>query len=99
VTLDELEIRAEQVVDGTPGALRLRFARPLEDPAYVFLVTLPDGIVRWAVPPLGAERLVVRAAYPSWSSLERQRFWARIAPVPDMLWFAPSPGFLSYEPP
>ncbi|HTU63754.1 MAG TPA: hypothetical protein VMF89_35060, partial [Polyangiales bacterium] len=80
VSLDEMVVRAEEVLDGHPSQLRFTFERPLEDPSYVFLTALPIGIVRWTPPTLGEQMLVPRAADPHWPSLENYRDYVRIAP-------------------
>ena len=96
--LDGLRVTAEDVVNGLPGALRLTFDRPLEDPSYVFLISAPLGLMRFFPPPRGEQRLVPRAANPSWGDLDRFRYVKRIAPLPEMLRFASSPAFVSYKP-
>ena len=99
ISLDGLRITTEQVVNGLPGSLRLTFERPLDDPSYVFLTAKPQGLVRFQLPPVGARRLLARAANPSWTDLDRHRYATRIAPLPEMLRFAPMPSIVYYEPP
>jgi hypothetical protein len=96
--LDGMRVTTEQVQDGVPGALRLTFDRPLEDPSYVFLIAMPFGLVRFQPPPLGEQQLVARAAFPSWIDLERHRYVLRIAPLPDMLHYGSFPWFVTYKP-
>jgi len=98
VLLEDMKVRAEEVVDGHPSQLRFTFDRPLEDPSYVFLTALPNGIVRWTPPSLGEQVLVPRAADPHWPSLENYRDYVRIAPVPDMLHYGSIPFFLTFDP-
>ena len=93
-----LSIMAEQVDAGLPRALRLRFERPLEDPSYVFLVAAPYGLVRFYPPPLGVQRLVQRAAHPSWVALDNHRYISRIWPLPEALFYGSVPGFVMYKP-
>jgi len=99
IRLDGLQITTEQVVDGLPGSLRLTFERSLDDPSYAFLTAKPHGLVRFEVPAVGARRLLARAANPSWTDLDRHRYAKRIAPLPEMLRFAPMPGIVFYQPP
>jgi hypothetical protein len=96
--LPGVSIMAEQVDNGLPRTLRLRFERALEDPSYVFLVAAPYGIVRFLPPPLGVQRLVQRASHPSWVALDNHRYITRILPIPDMLFYGSVPGFVMYKP-
>ena len=98
VELEGLRIRAEEVVDGTPRSLRLTFARPLEDPSYVFLTAAPFGLVRTPLPAVGQETLLKRAAEPNWIELERHHFLVRFGPVPEMLSYGSFPSFVVYKP-
>lgn len=96
--LDGMRLTTEQVTDGVPGALRLTFDHPLEDPMYVFLVAMPFGLVRFDLPPLGDQRLVARASFPSWIDLQRHKYVLRIAPLPEMLHFGSFPWFVTFKP-
>jgi hypothetical protein len=96
--LDGMRITTEQVQDGVPGALRLTFDRTLDDPTLVLLVAMPFGLVRFQPPPLGEQRLIARAAFPSWFDLQRHHYLLRIAPLPEMLQFGSVPWFVTYKP-
>jgi hypothetical protein len=99
VVLDGLRVDVERVVDGAPGVVRLTFARSVDDPSYEFLYAAPYGLIRVQMPAEGEQRLLVRAADPSWHELERHRYLARIAPIPELLFYGSYPGFMFYEPP
>ncbi|MFI5307384.1 MAG: hypothetical protein ACHQ53_08540, partial [Polyangiales bacterium] len=98
VALDGLQVLAEHAIAGAPDVLRLRFQRSLDDPSYVFLTAAPEGIVRVQLPSVGQQKIVPRAAYPSWLAMERRRYERRIEPVPDMLSYASPPGLVLYRP-
>ena len=98
VVLDDMRVRAEEIVEGRPSRLRFTFDRDLEDPSYVFLTALPIGIVRWIPPPMGEQVLLPRASESNWPSLEHYRDYVRIAPVPEMLHYGSIPAFLGFDP-
>jgi hypothetical protein len=98
VTLDGMQVTAEHAIAGAPDVLRLRFERSLDDPSYVFLTAAPEGLVRLRLPAVGQQRIVPRAAYPSWLAMERRRYERRIEPIPDMLSYAFPPGLVLYRP-
>lgn len=95
---DDVRITAEQVTNGVPGVLRLTFARPLDDPSYVFLIAVQHGLVRFHAPPLGQQMLLARASDPSWTAMDRFRYVMRVAPLPHMLSYTTVPGFVLYDP-
>jgi hypothetical protein len=99
VFLDGLRVNVERVVDGLPGVLRLTFARAVDDTSYEFLFAAPFGLIRMQLPAEGQQILLPRAADPSWHELERHRHLARIAPIPDALFYGSYPGFMLYQPP
>jgi hypothetical protein len=98
VQLDGMRVRVEQVSEGRPNRLRVTFEHALEHPSYVFLFASAVGIVRWTPPQLGEQAMVPRASDPHWPSLDHHRDYMRIAPVPEMLHFAPVPGFVRFDP-
>jgi hypothetical protein len=99
IALEGVRITIDRVERGVPGRLRFTFDRTLEDPSYVFLVARPFGLVRFTPPPVGTNRLLARAASPSWFELDRHRYLRRIAPLPEVLGFSPVPAMVYYKPP
>jgi hypothetical protein len=99
IQLDGLRVTAEQVQQGLPGVLHLTFDRSVDDPSYVFLFAGTNGLRRFYVPRMGELRLLPRASGPSWTELDHYRYIERITPLPEMLYFAPTPGFVRFKPP
>ncbi|NVB42492.1 hypothetical protein G6O69_32010 [Pseudenhygromyxa sp. WMMC2535] len=50
--------------DGHPTKVRFRFARDLDDPQYLFMISTPKGLMRWTVPPVGGRGVVPFARLP-----------------------------------
>lgn len=59
-------LRAEILadIDGHPTQVRFRFAYPLDDPRYLFIVSTGDGLMTWPVPKVGDRGVVPLARLP-----------------------------------
>lgn len=64
VRLDGLEVEVLQVFAGAATRVRFTFARPLEDPGYVFLEASREGLTRLPLPPVGGRLRVARSTFP-----------------------------------
>jgi hypothetical protein len=58
----DIEIVADE--DGEPTRVRFRFARSLDDPRYLFLISTRHGLMRWSVPPVRGSTVVPRPMLP-----------------------------------
>ena len=69
-----VEIRADD--DGDPTRVRFSFPESIDDPRYLFLISTPEGLRRWPVPPVGGSRAVPFPRLP----LELDHSRSRIPP-------------------
>ena len=50
--------------EGHPTRVQFTLPAPLEDPRYLYLVTTPEGLMRWTPPPVGGRAIVPRPRLP-----------------------------------
>jgi hypothetical protein len=50
--------------DGHPTRVRFSFARSLDDPSFLFLISTKQGLMRWEIPPIEGSQTVPRPRLP-----------------------------------
>jgi hypothetical protein len=59
-----LDIEILEDTDGDPTRVRFRFARSLDDPRYLFLISTKHGLMRWQMLPVWGSTVIPRPAQP-----------------------------------
>lgn len=59
-----MDVEVLQDDDGDPTRLRFSFSRSLDDPAFLFLISTKQGLMRWEIPAIEESQTVPRPALP-----------------------------------